>query len=307
MADYFFDIVTIGHFTIDNIHLPNRLKPFTVLGGSVTYVSLVAKRLNANVSIISNVGEDFPEAYFWWLKKEGINLSNVNKIAKKKTTSFELYYDKDFNRKLRLKSKSPNLMEIDLPSPIRATIIHLAPIADEISLKLISNMKKNSHLISLDPQGFLRRFDRTGKATLSPLLDHTTLSRIDVYKSSLDEIKILTKKPDLNSAINYLHNLGIKIVIVTLGAKGAVLSENRKLHQIPAFSSRVLVDPTGAGDAFMGGFLTEYLNNKDAYWCACVGSASASLVVESIGPTFSGEKKEIYERAHSIYEKEIKQ
>lgn len=307
MTDSNFDIVTIGHFAIDNIHLPNRTKPFSILGGSVTYVSLVAKRLNANVSIISNVGEDFPEAFFWWLREEGINLSNVNKIAKKKTTNFELFYDEDFNRTLRLKNKSPTLVESDFPSSLRATAIHFAPIANEISLKLISKMRNRSQLLSLDPQGLLRRFDKTGKANLRPLFDYAPLSLIDVYKSTLEEIKTLTKNSDLNLAINYLHNLGIRIVIVTLGAKGAILSENRKLHQIPTCSSRVLVDPTGAGDAFMGGFLTEYLNNKDAFWCACVGSASASLVVESIGPSFSGGKKEIYERAYSIYEKEIKQ
>jgi hypothetical protein len=57
----------------------------------------------------------------------------------------------------------------------------------------------------------------------------------------------------------------------------------------------------------MGGFLTEYNREKDFFWCACVGSAAASLVIEGIGPTFFGEKEEIYQRAWSLYEKGIKQ
>lgn len=301
------EIAVVGHFAIDRISLPGRSRPVAILGGSVTYVSLVAKRLNATVSIISNVGEDFPEAYMWWLKEEGVNLSNVKKIAKQKTTNFQLFYDNSFNRTLYLKSKSPIISESDLPSSLSATIVHLAPIAGEIPAGLIPRMKKVSQVLSLDPQGLLRRFDRTGKATLRPLIDNNMLRLIDIYKSSIAEIKILTRNSDLISAINYVHNLGVKTVIVTLGDQGSILSEPGILRQIPACSPRVIVDPTGAGDAFIGGFLTEYLSSKDAFWCACVGSAAASLVVEGIGPTFFGKKDEIYERARSVYEKEIKQ
>jgi len=86
-----------------------------------------------------------------------------------------------------------------------------------------------------------------------------------------------------------------------------VLSVEKTLYNIPPCNSRIVVDPTGAGDVFIGGFLNEYIRQKDSLWCACVGSAAASLVVEGIGPTFFGEKEEIYQRASSIYEKGIKQ
>ena len=111
----------------------------------------------------------------------------------------------------------------------------------------------------------------------------------------------------MRSAIKSIHDFGVENVIVTLGVKGAVLSVSGTIYNIPACKSAALVDPTGAGDVFMGGFLTEYVRQKDSFWCACVGSAAASLVVEGIGPTFLGEKEEIYRRARSIYEKEIKQ
>jgi sugar/nucleoside kinase (ribokinase family) len=138
-------------------------------------------------------------------------------------------------------------------------------------------------------------------------MDKRLLDLVDVYKSSLDEIKVLTGQKDLKSAIKSVHDHGVETVLITLGAKGAVLSVEKTVYNVPAYVSKRVVDPTGAGDVFIGGFLTEYVRAKDSLWCACVGSAAASLVVEGLGPTYFGEKEEIYQRAESIYGKEIKQ
>jgi sugar/nucleoside kinase (ribokinase family) len=301
------DVAVVGHFAIDSIRLPSRSAPFVVLGGSVTYVSFVTKRLDATVSIISKVGGDFPEAYMWWLREEGIDLSGVTKLANEQTTHFELRYSKDLlNRTLKLKSKASPINVSDLPCSLRAKAVHIAPIAGEISYEVVEQLKGCAEVLSLDPQGLLRRFSKTGKVRSRSPVDKRLFSLINIYKSSLDEISVLTGHSKVDSAINAVHDLGVKTVIVTLGSKGAVLSVEKTIYKIPACNSRVFVDPTGAGDAFIGGFLTEYIRQKDSFWCACVGSAAASLVVEGIGPTFFGEKEEIYERARSVYEKEIK-
>jgi sugar/nucleoside kinase (ribokinase family) len=307
MAVQISDVAVVGHFAIDTIRLPSRSSPFVVLGGSVTYVSFVAKRLDALVSIISKVGEDFPEAYMWWLRQEGIDLSGVIKRKKERTTRFELEYSKDLsNRTLKLESKAAPINLGNLPKSLQAKAVHIAPIAGEISYEVVKKLKGCAEVLSLDPQGLLRRFGKTGKVTSRSSVDKRLFNLINVYKSSLDEISALTGHSDINSAINAIHDFGVETVIVTLGAKGAVLSVEKTVYNIPPCSSRVLVDPTGAGDAFIGGFLTEYIRQKDSLWCACVGSAAASLVIEGIGPTFFGEKEEIYQRARSVYEKEIK-
>jgi sugar/nucleoside kinase (ribokinase family) len=307
MATQISDVAVVGHFAIDTICLPSRSSPFVVLGGSVTYVSFVAKRLNAVVSIISKVGEDFPEAYMWWLREEGIDISSVTRFANEKTTHFELGYSKDLsNRVLKLKNKGSTISLNDLPCSLQAKAIHIAPIAGEISYDVVEKLKGSAEILSLDPQGLLRHFDKKGKATSRAPVEKRLFSLINIYKSSLGEITALTGHSNLNSAIDAVHDFGVKTIIVTLGSKGSVLSVERTLYKVPACDSRVFVDPTGAGDAFMGGFLTEYISQKDAFWCACVGSAAASLVVEGIGPTFFGEKEEVYQRARSIYEKEIK-
>jgi sugar/nucleoside kinase (ribokinase family) len=302
------DVAVVGHFSIDSIILPSRKSPFTVLGGSVTYSSFAAKRLDGAVSIVSKVGGDFPEAYLWWLRQEGIDVSGVVKLAGEGTTRFELEYSKDLsNRTLRLKSKAPPIYLSDLPDSLRAKAIHIAPIAGEVSFEVVEHLKGCTEVLSLDPQGLLRSFDENGSVTSRSSVDKRLLSLVNIYKSSLDEIKTVTGHSDLNSAIKAVHDFGVETVIVTLGAKGAVLSVEETLYQVPACTPVAVVDPTGAGDAFMGGFLIEYVRQKDSLWCACVGSAAASLVVEGIGPTFFGEKEEIYQRAHCIYEKELKE
>jgi sugar/nucleoside kinase (ribokinase family) len=307
MAVQISDVAVVGHFAIDTIRLPSRSSPFVVLGGSVTYVSFVAKRLDGTVSVISKVGGDFPEAYMWWLREEGIDLSGVIRLKKERTTRFELEYSKDLsNRTLKLESKAAPINLSNLPKSLQAKAVHIAPIAGEISYEVVEQLKGCAEVLSLDPQGLLRSFDKTGNVTSNSSVDKRLFSLINIYKSSLDEITALTGHSNLNSAINAIHDFGVETVIVTLGVKGAVLSVEKTLYNIPACSSRVFVDPTGAGDAFIGGFLIEYIRQKDSLWCACVGSAAASLVIEGIGPTFFGEKEEIYQRARGIYEKEIK-
>ena len=308
MANSSFDIAVVGHFAIDSIILPGRTKPFVVVGGAVTYVSLVIRKLDCSVSVVSKVGEDFPEAYMWWLREEGVDLSGVTKVANERTTRFELEYNADLSaRNLKLKSKAPAIALEDLPSCLNAKAIHVGPIAGEVPFEVVEHLKGCGDVLSLDPQGMTRCFDENGNVTCNAQMDTRIMGLVNIYKSSLGEIKAVTGQSDLGPAMKAVHDLGPETVIVTLGAKGAALSVQGTLYNIPAFASGIVVDPTGAGDVFVGAFLTEYIRQKDSLWCACVGSAAASLVVEGIGPTYFGKKEEIYRRASVIYEKESKQ
>lgn len=301
------DVSVIGHFSVDSILLPSRPHAFMMLGGSVTYVSLVAKRLDANASIISKVGGDFPEAYLWWLREEGIDLSGVVKRETEQTTRFELEYSSDLaERKLRLKCKGSPITIDDLPKLTRTKALHIAPIAGEINYEVVEHLKKHADVLSFDPQGLLRAFDEDGTVHCCAPTDRRLLSLVNVYKSSLDEITALTGETEIKPAVKAIHDFGVETVIITLGAKGAVLSVAQTMYNIPACSGNAVVDPTGAGDVFIGAFLTEYTRAKESLWCACVGSAAASLVVEGLGPMNIGQKEEIYRRAECVYEKGIK-
>ncbi len=303
-----FDIVSVGHFSIDSIFLPDRRTPFVVLGGSTAYVSLAARRLESRVAAISKVGGDFPEAYRWWLDQEGVDLSGLKKVETASTTRFELKYSTDLSeRTLHLKSKAPPIDADDLPNPLKAFAIHVAPIAGEVTYEIVEKLKNHADVLSLDPQGLVRRFDESGNISLGSLADSRILDLINVYKSSQSEIQAVTGQTDLVSAVESVHNHGVKIVIVTLGSKGALLSVEGTRYDVPACAPAKLVDPTGAGDALISGFLSEYVNGENILRCACVGAATASFVVEGIGPTFFGDKTQVYQRARELYEKGIKQ
>jgi sugar/nucleoside kinase (ribokinase family) len=298
----------VGHFSIDSILLPDRHKPFVVLGGSPTYVSFAARRLDARVAVVSKVGNDFPNAYMWWLRQENIDISGVVKDENALTTRFELKYNNDLSeRTLQLKNRAPPITVENLPTPLKARAIHVAPIAGEISYDIVEKLKDCTECLSFDPQGLVRHFDENGNVTLGSLEDKRILKMVNIYKSSSAEIKAATNQSDLNSAIKTIHDYGAKVVIITLGMEGAMLSVEGDIHSIPAYKPEKIIDPTGAGDAFIGGFLAEYVNDENYLRCACVGSAIASIVVEALGPTFSGDEAEIYQRARTLYEKEIKE
>ncbi len=278
-----------------------------MLGGSTTYVSLVARRLEAKSSVISKVGRDFPEAYLWWLKEEGIDLSGVIKREAEQTTRFELEYSSDLaERKVCLKGKTSAITIDDLPKLTHIKALHIAPIDGEINYELVEHLSKHADVISFDPQGLLRAFDENGYVHCCAPTDRRLLSLVNIYKSSLDEITTLTGETEIKPAVKAIHDFGVDTVIITLGAKGAILSVAQTMYNIPACLANSVIDPTGAGDVFIGAFLTEYTRAKESVWCACVGSAAASVVVEGLGPTSIGQKEEIYRRAECVYEKGIK-
>jgi sugar/nucleoside kinase (ribokinase family) len=302
------DVCIIGSFSLDSITVPIRNDPFHSLGGAVTYTSFAVKTFGESASIVSRVGEDFPEAYLRLLHKEGIDISAVKRYSQETTTRFELCYNRDFSeRTLKLVCKGYPLSLDDIPHNLRAKNIHVAPIAGEIDYEVMKQLKTCCNSLSLDPQGFLRNFNENGNVTPNLRADKRVLELVDICKASQDEIFVLTGQVELKEAIKVLQDIGIKIVIVTMGAKGSLLSVEGAQYNIPSCRPTVLVDPTGAGDVFIGAFLSEYLKGKELLWCASIGSAAASVVVEGVGSTYFGEAQEILKRAVILYEKEFKQ
>ena len=297
-----FDLVTAGHFAIDLINSPKITTPKPTLGGPPTYVSVAAKKLDAKVSVISKVGEDFSSRHIAWLNSNGVDLSGLKRIKGASTTRFILKYA-NCRRQLQLKSRAPPILPEDIPNSLRAKVVHIAPVTNEISRNIVDKTRTLTNTLSLDPQGFVREFDIDGNMRLKRWHDQQVLEQIDLYKSSQSEIRMVTGLADLQMAMEKIRDYGARIVIVTRGMKGSKLLFEGKLYDIPACKPKIVRDPTGAGDAFIGAFLAEYVKGKDPVSCACIGSASASFVVEGVGPDVFGEKEEICARASKIYEK----
>jgi sugar/nucleoside kinase (ribokinase family) len=301
-----FDLVTVGHFAIDTIRSPSTAFSKQALGGPPTYVSVAAARLGAKVSVVSKVGEDFSNNYVEWLRNNKVDLSGFRRIKDASTTKFDINYQENGKRKLQLKARAPPIFAEDLPKNLRAKAIHVAPIAGELSEETVAKLRKATSILSLDPQGFVRSFDARGNVSLRRWEGRQVLEQVDVFKSSLSEIESITGTGKLKAAMRRISEYGVKAVIVTRGREGSVLLFDGTFFSIQAYKSRRIVDPTGAGDAFSGAFLAEYVRRKDPLWCACVGAALASFIVEGIGAQRFGEKEETYERAREIYEKQVK-
>lgn len=299
-----FDLVTVGHFAIDTIISSKTMDSKTTLGGPPTYVSVAAAKLGAKVSVISKVGNDFPKEYLTWLQNNNVDLSGLERVSNACTTHYVLEY-RNLDRQLRLKTKAPPILPTDIPRSLRSAVVHVAPIADEVSDEVVSKLRKLARVLSLDPQGFVRSFDKKGNVGVKKWRNPEALGQIDVFKSVIHEIQAVAGIRDLKPAMKKIIDYGPRIVVVTRGIKGSTLLFENQFYDVPTGKSKIVVDPTGAGDAYIGGFLAEYAQNKDVLWCACVGSAAASFVVEAVGPSRFGEKHEVYERAQRIYEKVV--
>ncbi len=297
-----FDLVTVGHFAVDLIASSEIPTPKPTLGGAPTYVSLTAKKLGATVSVISKVGEDFSDEYLGFLKANAVDLSGLRKVEGASTTKFVLKYE-NHERKLQMKSRAPPITVQDIPASLSAKTVHVAPIVHEISPEVIERLETLTNILSLDPQGFVRRFDIRGNVRRGRWHDSLVLKRIDVYKSSSNEIRAATGRSDLHSAMKSINRTGVGIVIVTRGMRGSILLFEGRFYDLPACKPRVFRDTTGAGDAFVGALLAEYVKGREPVWCACVGSAAASFVIEGVGPTVFGERAETHSRAEDIYDK----
>ncbi|MEM1515220.1 MAG: carbohydrate kinase family protein [Candidatus Bathyarchaeia archaeon] len=302
-----FDLVTIGHFSIDFIIPLSGGKPRRRLGGPPAYTSISAIKLGAIVSVVSRSGGDFPETYLKLLMRNGVDLSRLRIDEASKTTSFLIRYRADGERDMFLKSRAQLISTEDIEG-LEAKVVHISPIANEVPITLIKEVAEMVPTVSLDPQGLLRQFDDEGRVILRGIDDLNFLKHINIFKASESEIKALTGLGDVLRALEKINRVfGVEVAMATISRDGTLVSFNKGVFYIPAAQPKRLIDPTGAGDSFMGGFLAEYIRGKeDILWCASVGSSAASYVIEEIGPKgFKGGKK-VYERARLVYEKIVK-
>lgn len=297
-----FDLTTVGHFAIDFIISPKIARSETTLGGPPTFSSIAAKKLGADVTVISKVGGDFSSEYIDWLIENGVDLSGLKRVSDALSTRFILKYGKG-KRRLQLRSRAPSIEPSDIPESLESRAIHAAPIANELPVETISKLRNLTEILSLDPQGLVREFDNEGNVKFGRLRDHQVLKNIDIFKSAMNELNSVVEAADIPFTFKKLHEYGVETIIVTKGMNGSILSQKGKVYAIPACRPKVFADATGAGDAFIGAFLAEYIRGEDITWCACVGSAAASFIVEGIGSSKFGEKREVYERASEAFER----
>jgi sugar/nucleoside kinase (ribokinase family) len=118
----------------------------------------------------------------------------------------------------------------------------------------------------------------------------TLMQSVTAFLPNQDEVRSLLwgRTNDLWEMAEAIADLGCEIVVIKCGARGQLLYEapSRKRWEVPAYPARV-ADPSGAGDAFCGGFLAGYRRTYDPLQAVMYGNVSASLTVEGSGPFYA--------------------
>lgn len=286
-------LTVVGHIAIDRVIDARGER--VQLGGPPTYVATVTRRLGTSIEAVTKVGKDIPKDFVSSLREVGLDLEGMI-VEEAETTRFVLDY-RWADRVLSVSSVCDVISPEDISERPEAVLI--APIVEEIPQSTVSCIQ--SDMIALDPQGFLREINEDGRIIPKHWSDERLLKRLTIFKSSEEELKLITGEANPLWGLEKLIRIGVDVAIATRGREGALLVTRRNRFSIPVLRLREELDPTGAGDAFMGGFMSEYLHGEDLLWCASMGSATASCIVETLGAKIDSSMKEVRKRADEIY------
>jgi sugar/nucleoside kinase (ribokinase family) len=239
-------IVIVGSTALDSIKTPKNENP-RLLGGSASYASIAASFF-APVKMVGVVGDDFPRKYISLYKKHGIDIEGLQ-IKPGKTFHWSGEYEVNMNNRRTISTELGVFADFNpiLPESYRnSEYVLLANIAPSLQLHVLEQVKKPK-FIAADTM------DLWLNIALDDLLK--LLKKVDLFVLNDSEAKLLTKDDNVISAIRKIHKLGPKNVIVKKGEHGAILSMSGELFVAPAYPLMKVVDPTGAGDTFLGGLI----------------------------------------------------
>ncbi|HCU80807.1 MAG: hypothetical protein CL789_01640 [Chloroflexi bacterium] len=308
--------IAAGNFTLDDVVTSEGLVKRNQLGGNGVYSAAGMRLWGVNVILLSVVGDDFPVAYLDTLSGCGIDISGVSVVSQRHELRSRAFYFPDGSR-TDVISEAKDIIteriagELDLVSEypsmgssLHRTIwpvftpdtsqvpknlgqvggAHLAPGNLDNNRRLALIMKQMSHqkiVISYDWPWW--EWDCEGQD------DANLLAHIDYLMPSIEEANIYSGPLD-RSAPDALRDLLIKYdlssVLMKKGALGSsiLVEADGEWIDIPAFPTNAK-DPTGAGDAFCGGFQVGLFETGDPVQAALYGAVSASFVIEEFSPT----------------------
>ena len=288
-------IVVVGSVGIDTIETPFGREE-NVLGGSACYFSLAARNFT-DVHMVSSVGEDFPQAHSELLRSRGIDTEGVA-ISAGETFRWEGRYDYDM--------KDPETVSVTLgvlgsfdpvvPEKSRdADYLFLANTDPEIQMKVLEQVS-SPRVVACDTMNFW--IDNK----LEQLKE--LLGRVNILIINDSEARQLSEEPLMARAARKIMDMGPEFLIVKRGEYGALLFSREDLFFAPSYMLEQVLDPTGAGDTFAGGFMGYVASRgKDLDFAGfkkgvAYGSVLASFTVEdfSVRRLGSLRKEEIEQR-----------
>lgn len=286
------EFAVLGHIAIDHVLTSEGCR--IQVGGPPAYASLVAQRLGVAVRTVTRIGEDMPKDLEDQLR--GLGIDPERHISRgSRTTRFILDY-REAERRLSVISVCDEI-GMGEASNLPETIL-IAPVIGEIPGWVLRELMGRS--LALDPQGFTRRIGPDGLILPKSWCDEEFLRHVRIYKSSIEELRLVTGREDPWKGLSRLHELGVEAAIATMGERGSLLLTGGRRYLVPAYRVERAVDPTGAGDAFISGYISEHLKGEDPLWCSSMGASAASAVIETKGVSITASRKQLLERAEEI-------
>jgi sugar/nucleoside kinase (ribokinase family) len=239
-------LVVVGSMALDSVKTPSG-EVKEILGGAATFFSLAASQFT-DVHIVAVVGEDFPEEHLDLLRQRGIDVSGVQRRPGR-TFRWVGEYDFDMNTAHTLDTQLGVFADFhpELPDHYRdADYVFCANIDPVLQLEVLRQMR-SPRLRALDSMNF---WIESKRAELTE-----AISKVDVVLLNEGEVRQYASTYNLYVAARRLLDLGPTALVVKKGEHGAVLVAPGGIFVAPAFPLESVLDPTGAGDSFAGGFL----------------------------------------------------
>ena len=256
-----FDLVIIGNMTKDYL---NTCSDFQ-LGGPSLYAGIAASKLGLKTLIISN--HTINKNYF-----DKFPLLDVLSLSMNSDTEFVINYINN-QRKLVLKNKASNIT-LNLDNKIKTKMLMLAPVLDEFELSIKDYFEYD--LSSLCIQGFLRKNVNRGMIELIEGKYCFNYQGINIINCSSEEISKLCNENLFSNFVEYIS--------VTYGRDGSTLIDKyNNVTKYKNYNSKLLTDPTGAGDVFALYMLVFYYRTNNINYAVEIANCAASFVVEGFG------------------------
>ncbi len=280
-------VVAVGDLTLDDVVMPDGTTHMASIGGDCLYAALGARLWEPNVGIVTRRGDDFPRDTWTSLQQLGICLDGVVDIPGPTVRNW-IIYEADGRRNWVYRTPPDRAAEVavrpeDLPgwwlSAQPAPVVHVAAMPIDAAERIVESVRRQAPdaIIMLDThEDYVRGYQ-------DQLL--RLAARVDVFLPSREELSDLVGYDDPPRALRELcTEKGVPLVVVKMGKDGVLLWDSDRSVVVPVEAAPArLVDVTGAGDAFCGGFAAGMAHGLDPLEAARRGIVSAAFATEGFG------------------------
>ena len=269
-------LLVVGSVGLDTVET-RAGKRTDVLGGAASYFSVAASFLSA-VRMIGVVGTDFPDAHTALLESRGIDLRGLERVAGR-TFRWSGLYAPDFSTRTTLDTQLNVFQDFRPKLPeawAGSDYVFLANIDPVLQLRVLEQAGK-PRFVACDTMNFWISGKRPDLLRL--------LERVDMLLLNDEEARQLSGQANLPAAARAIRAMGPGAVVIKRGDAGALLFHEAGVFAAPAFPIEEVVDPTGAGDSFAGGFMG-WLAREDDTSPATIRTA---MILGSVLASFSVE------------------